>query len=137
MYAYLQRLPNGLRLRAGGLTASESRPHETESVNAPASGSLSARNGDEIPCCHLHFLLVCVIFAPEFLKGCLTLQAEIIPIEPDTGNAETGRSIINTHTPFQFFHFNKKYEYEKVFSALGGHLLLFGRKRTSRGFAIR
>ena len=27
---------------------------------------------------------------PIFTKGCLTFQAEIIPIEPDTGNAETG-----------------------------------------------
>ena len=43
-------------------------------------------------------------------------QAEIIPIEPDTGNAETGKRVIDTY-PFSDFLTNKHLRsYEKVFS---------------------
>ena len=30
-------------------------------------------------------------------------EAEIRPIVPDTGNAETGRSVIDIYTPFLYF----------------------------------
>ena len=38
-------------------------------------------------------------------KGVPYYQAEIIPIEPDTGNAETGISVIDTYTPFLYFNY--------------------------------
>ena len=37
------------------------------------------------------------------IEGVPYYQAEIIPIEPDTGNAETGKSVIDTYTPFLYF----------------------------------
>ena len=46
-----------------------------------------------------------ITFAVDISKGCPYYQAEIIPIEPDTGNAETGMHNLSTHTPFQFINF--------------------------------
>ena len=40
---------------------------------------------------------------PRHIEGVPYYQAEIIPIEPDTGNAETGKSVIDTYTPFLYF----------------------------------
>ena len=41
----------------------------------------------------------------RYFEGVPYYQAEIIPIEPDTGNAETGMHNLSTHTPFQFINF--------------------------------
>ena len=41
----------------------------------------------------------------RYFEGVPYYQAEIIPIEPHTANAETGMHNLSTHTPFQFINF--------------------------------